>query len=138
MPLISKTDDKNLRIKYTKRSLQIVLLTGILGYILLFFFGEILLKLLFTEKYVLSYPILLVVAIGGIFSSLRNIFCALWEGMGSPIISTYDIVVASIVCILTSYLLIPLMGAIGAAYAYVFGIGMAVVIDLIFWIRYTK
>lgn len=136
MPKISNVENKSQRIKYTVQSFWFVLATGIMLYILIFFFGKFALGMTFTEKYVLSYPILLVLSVGAIFNGLRSVFCALWVGSGHPIITVYDIACASAVCITLSFLLIPSMGPIGAAYGYTLGLIAAVLVDLIYWIKY--
>lgn len=136
MPKISNVEDKKRRIKYTVQSFWLVLATGIALYVLIFFFGKLGIEIIFTEKYVLSYPILLILSIGAIFAGLRGVFCALWEGSGHPIISTYDIASASAVCITLSLLLVPSLGPIGAAYGYSLGLITAVLVDLIYWIKY--
>ena len=136
MPKISNVEDKKKRVKYTVQSFWLVLVTGITLYILIFFFGKLGLEIIFTEKYVPSYPILLVLSIGAIFGGLRNVFCALWAGSGHPIIITYDIIPASVVCITLSFLLVPSIGPIGAAYGYSLGLVSAVLVDLIYWIKY--
>ena len=136
MPKISNVEDKIRWIKYTTQSFWLVLTTGIILYILIFFFGKLALEIIFTERYVSSYPILLVLSIGAIFAGLRNVFCALWEGSGHPIIATYDIACASLVCITLSFLLVPSTGPIGAAYGYSLGFVIAVLVDLVYWIKY--
>jgi O-antigen/teichoic acid export membrane protein len=136
MPKISNVEDKKQRIKYTVRSLLLVLITGITLYIFIFFFGKLALEIIFTERYVPSYPILIVLSIGAIFAGLRDVFCALWEGSGHPIIATYDMASASAVCITSSFLLVPSIGPIGAAYGYSLGLITAVLVDLIYWIKY--
>jgi len=138
MPKISRIVDKQRRIEYTAQSLRIVLVAEIVLYVLIFLFGKSVLVIAFTEKYVESYPILLVLSIGAVLASLRNVFCSLWEGSGHPIIATYDIVSASLVCILLSLILVPQMGPIGAAYGYSSGLLIAVFVDLIFWIKYKN
>ena len=138
MPKISRIVDKQRRIEYTAQSVRIVLVAGIVLYVLIFLFGRSVLEIAFTEKYVESYPILLVLSIGAVLASLRNVFCSLWEGSGHPIIATYDIVSASLVCILLSLVLVPQMGPIGAAYGYSSGLLIAVFVDLIFWIKYKN
>ena len=75
-------------------------------------------------------------SIGAIFAGLRNVFCSLWEGSGHPIIATYDIASASAVCITLSYLLVPSLGPIGAAYGYSLGFVAAVLVDSIYWVKY--
>ncbi|PIV70384.1 MAG: hypothetical protein COS08_00525, partial [Euryarchaeota archaeon CG01_land_8_20_14_3_00_38_12] len=136
MPKISSVEKKAQRIKYTVQSFWFVLASGVILYILIFFFGKFALGMIFTEKYVPSYPILLVLSIGTIFAGLRNVFCALWEGSGRPIIGTYDIACASAVCITLSFLLVPCIGSIGAAYGYSLGFVTAVIVDLVYWIKY--
>jgi O-antigen/teichoic acid export membrane protein len=140
MPTISniesKIEAKTLRIKYTSQSLKIVLVTGIILYALIIIFGRNIIELFFTKNYSQSYPILLILSIGAIFGGLRNVFCSLWEGMGVPIISTYDIITASLICSILSYLLIPYVGLSGAAYGYSFGLISSVIVDIIFWLRY--
>jgi len=136
MPKISNVENKSQRIKYTVQSFWFVLASGIVLYIPIFFFGKFALGMIFTEKYVPSYPALLVLSVGTIFTGLRNVFCALWEGSGRPIIGTYDIACASAVCITLSFLLVPCIGSIGAAYGYSLGFVTAVIVDLVYWIKY--
>ena len=136
MPKISRTVIKQRRIEYTTQSVGIVLVAGIVLYVLIFLFGKSVLGIAFTEKYVASYPILLVLSIGAVLAGLRNVFCSLWEGSGHPIIATYDIISASMVCILLSLILVPHIGPIGAAYGYSLGFLAAIFVDLIFWMRY--
>lgn len=136
MPKISNAEDKKKRIKYTVQSFWLVIATGIMLYILIFFFGKLALEIIFTERYVPSYPILIVLSIGAFFAGLRGVFCALWEGSGRPIIATYDMASASAVCITSSFLLVPSIGPIGAAYGYSLGLITAVLVDLIYWIKY--
>lgn len=138
MPSISRIVNKQRRIEYTTQSVGIVLVAGIVLYVLIFLFGKSVLGIAFTEKYVASYPILLVLSIGAVFAGLRNVFCSLWEGSGHPIIATYDIISASAVCILLSLILVPHMGPIGAAYGYSSGFLAAVFVDLIYWIKYKN
>lgn len=140
MPTISniesKIEAKTLRIRYTSQSLKIVLITGILLYAFVIIFGKNLIELFFTKNYSQSYPILLILSIGAIFGGLRNVFCSLWEGMGIPIISTYDIIMAALISSSLSYLFIPYIGPSGAAYGYSFGLIGAVIVDIVYWIRY--
>lgn len=138
MPAISRTEDKILRVKYTRQSMLIVLVTGIVLYIMILIFGQVIIKLIYTEKYISSYPILLILSIGAVFGGIRNIFCSLWEGNGTPIITTYDIFSAFFVCLLFSAILIPQIGPIGAAYGYTFGMIIAVIIDFVYWIKYNS
>jgi O-antigen/teichoic acid export membrane protein len=136
MPKISSIDNKRLRIQYTKQSIKLVLIAGIILFIFIFFFGKLVLQIAFSEKYVASYQFLLVLSAGATFAGLRNVYSALWEGSGRPIISTYDIATASIICISLSLFLIPYLGPIGAAYGYSLGLFTAVLVDLFFWMRY--
>lgn len=143
MPTISNLESRkeknNKEIKnYTTQSLKIVLLTGIVIYALILIFGKDLIELIFTEKYSQSYQILLILSVGSIAGGFRNVFCSLWEGIGIPIISTYDIIVASLTCSILGYLFIPLMGPIGAAYGYSLGLLAALLVDLTFWRKYKK
>lgn len=136
MPTISTIENKKMRIKYTTQSLWIVIISGFFIFACIYVFGENILEFFFTEKYIQSYPILLILSIGAIFSGIRTVFSSLWEGSGTPIISSYDIIVASIICIAMSYLLIPTIGSKGAAYGYSCGLVASVIVDSIFWIRY--
>lgn len=143
MPTISSLESKDetniLEINYyTMQSLKIVLITGIILYMLILISGEYLIELIFTEKYSQSYQILLILSIGSIAGGFRNVFCSLWEGIGMPIISTYDIIIASLICTISSYLLVPIIGPIGAAYGYNLGLFASVAIDLIFWKKYNS
>lgn len=138
MPSISKTESKTLRTNYIKKSLFFVSIAGILLYIFIFIFGKTILIILFTEKYVESYPILLILSFGAIFGGLRNTFCTLWEGTGNPIIATYDMVIASLICIAGSVILIPIVGPVGAAYGYSLGLFASICIDFAFWIKFRS
>lgn len=136
MPMISNVADKKRRVGYTVQSIWLTLFSGIALYILIIFFGEMALELLFTKKYVPAYSILLVLATGAIFAGLRNVFASLWQGSGHPLIATFDMTSASAVCITLSILLVPSLGPIGAAYGYSLGFVTAVLVDLIYWIKY--
>lgn len=138
MPKISSVSDKQRRIEYTTQSIRIVLASGVALYIFIILFGRFTLQLAFTEKYVASYPILLVLSIGAVFASLRSVYCSLWEGSGHPIIATYDIITASAVCILLSVILVPHLGPIGAAYGYSLGLFASVLIDIYYFNIYNK
>ncbi len=95
-----------------------------------------LMKILLTEKYKASYPILLVLSIGGIFGGAHHAFWALWEGSGHPIIATYGVLSAAVICIVSSFILVPSMGVIGAAFAYSLGNIATILIDSMYWIKY--
>ena len=138
-PKIANVENKERRIKYTVQSLKFILISGIIMFTLIIFFGELGLIIVFTEKYASSYPILLILSIGGIFGGLHSAFGSLWGGSGHPIIETYAIITASIVCIILSFILIPFIGPIGVAYASSLGFIGAFIIDLRYWIiyRYT-
>lgn len=136
MPAVSRSNNRKSRIELVTQSIWIVLLTGIILYSALLIVGKPFLVMVFTEKYVESYPILVIMAAGAILAGIRNVFCSLWEGSGHPAIATLDICVAAAICTGVGIWLLPGLGPIGAAYGYTLGLTCAVLIDGYFWVRY--
>ena len=138
MPKIASIRDKESRMQIFKSSVYLILMAGALLFIATVFFGKWGLNLLFHSKYDSSYMPLVILSLGTIFLSVRGAYSALWEGGGRPIISTYDGVGAVTVMAMLGPLIIPSMGANGAALAFTAGCITAVIISTYFWMQLKK
>ncbi len=138
MPKIASTTGKEQRMQLFKNSVYIIVSTGILLFIATVFFGRWALKLVFTSKYDASYIPLVILSIGAIFITIRRAYSALWEGGGKPIISAYEGGWAVVVTTIVALLIIPSMGATGAALAFTAGGITATAISTYFFYKWKK
>ena len=121
MPKIASVKDKKQRMQIFKKSIYIISSSGLLLWIATIFLGKWGLILIFTSKYEASYIPLVILSLGTIFMAIRGAYSALWEGGGRPIISAYEGAGAVVVTAIVALLIIPSMGATGAALAFTAG-----------------
>ena len=134
MPKIASEETSKIKNVFFN-SIYIVIFTGIFLFVVTILIGNWTLTLLFTTKYEQSYGPLLILAFASIFIGIRNVFSALWEGSGHPVISTYDTCGGSIITIVASLLMIPSHGPMGAAIAFTIGWMASVIISIYFVIK---
>ena len=134
MPKIAASEDPKKAIKYIRSSLIFSTLLNFLVFVLLVVFGERAIIMLFGTRYSDVYQVAVVLSIGSIFLGIRNIFSALWEGSGRPKLTTIDTLVAATSVAVLSIILIPMIGVVGAAWAYSAGFVLSVCVDVFFFI----
>ena len=130
LPKISSTKDPKVIFKNLRDSIVFSLAIEFLIFVAAIFVGKPLIIIFLGEKYADVFPLFLIVSFGFFFSTVRNMFSALWEGTGRPWISMVDMIVAGSSITLFSLLLIPLFGLSGAAYAYSMGFALAAATDI--------
>ena len=138
LPKISSIRDKGKRIRFIRQGAMAAFGTGMLLLVAVHFFGKWGLEFLFTDRYSVAFAPLMIMSLGAVFRGLRDIFAALWVGGGVPSLSMYDSLICGLVILLASILLVPAHGYIGAAWAFTAGWVASVVVNLVFWIRYTS
>jgi O-antigen/teichoic acid export membrane protein len=138
MPKIAAEKNTEKRIRIFLQSSYLILITAFLLWILTIIIGKWGLRIIFGEKYILSYWPLIILALGSVFLALRNTFESLWVGGGRPINSVYDTVGAGLITTLVSFLLIPNYGSIGASIAFVMGWLGACLISVYFLIQLKR
>ena len=138
MPKIAHSNDFSKAKKDFANSFAFVAIFGIIFIAGAFLFGRWTLHLLFGEEYMGSYMPLVVLSLGAVFMGLRNTFGAFWQGCGKPSFSMYDAVVASIVAAISSIILIPKYGIMGAAMAYSLGWAATLIVGGVLWMYVRK
>ena len=112
----SETDEKRLK-EFTPLVCRNVLLITLIGAILLFFLGRLLIFLFYSEKFsasVLPFQILL---IGVVTMSGWKILCNDLYGRGKPELNIYISLISVVLNIILNILWIPKFGIAGAAWA---------------------
>ncbi len=136
MPKISTISERTKINQILIQSFLITIFTGLMLWIGTIFLGKWILNIIFAEKYQESFAPLLILSIGSIFLGLRNTFSALWDGIQKPIYNTYNTCGGAIAILISSFLLIPIYGVMGAAISFSMGWIISVLINSLFWIRY--
>lgn len=134
-PKIAESDDFERHVRMMKLALSFTVLVSLLIIIMYFFMGEWLVRLIFSEKYALSYVPMMILSVGALFIGIRTSFSAYFEGTGRPHISTADSITAAVVTILISLSFVPTYGIVAAAWGITIGFMAACVVDLVAWIR---
>ena len=78
---------------------------------------EIIISILFTDKYLPAAAPLQILTVGIVFQSLTIILFFLLKGIGRPMVATKAVVIMAIMNLVTNVLLIPPFGILGAAIA---------------------
>ncbi len=143
-PMVSRISVSKSQTRYaTIRSLYFksvgtVLLITVPMSLVFILFPEKILYLLFQDKYLASAPVLRVLALWGIIRPWGNLSGAALEGLGKPNVNATLIWVATILNVTGNYILIPRMGAIGAAVASVIAFSISTPISMAYFFKITK
>ncbi len=119
MSISNRTDRHQLMRSVYIKSVGTVLLITVPLSLLFLLFPEMILHLLYKEKYLTAAPVLQVLALWGIIRPWGNLAGAGVEGMGKPNVNALLIWLATVLNLSGNILLIPRMGAVGAALASV-------------------
>lgn len=112
---LSHNNDFAYILRVTKKTLMVILLSSLTIYIAYVLFGELIIRLLFTEKYLDAFYPLLLLSLGQIFFSGFSIIWSVWEGQGKPYLPSIITILGALLNIIGNYILIPLYGINGAA-----------------------
>jgi stage V sporulation protein B len=115
LPKVSTLKDKKRILKPLLLANLSILFTSILILIALIFFKDLIIKIIFTEKYILASSVIMPLAIGQIAISIHNIYASIFQGIGKPGIPSITISIACVLNLIGSYFLTKNYGIFGAA-----------------------
>lgn len=106
---------------YTENLKLSMILTNLASFALLLFiflFGELLVVIIFSSKYLGALEALYILSIGTVFYSVYMLLESRWIGIGKPIVHTKTMLTSMIVAIIGNVYLVPRMGIFGAGLAF--------------------
>lgn len=121
--------------KKIKKTILAVFGLSVFIYIGFLTLGTFFIKLIFTEKYLVSYQALLILGIGQIFYVAFMILWSYWEGINKPFIPSIILLFSCVINVVGNYFLIPVYGINGAAVSTA---GTSIIIFGLGWMRFKK
>lgn len=103
--------------KYLKLSLVLTAVGSLLLFIGIYFFGDLLIRILFTERYIEALKALYILSAGMVIYSIYIIIDSFWVGIGKPSIPMIAVSITAGVNIIGNIYLIPKLGIFGAGMA---------------------
>jgi len=103
------------------------------------FFKEIIIRMTFSEEYLKSGEILLLVSIGQIGIAIHHIYASIFQGINKPQISAITTIVAALISSILGYFLIKSHGLYGAGISYaIVGISVMILTSSIFHLKWQS
>ncbi len=130
MARLWKENRETLRILF-KRSLQMLILIGILGTVGYYVFARLGISIIFGQKFLPSVPVLRILAFAIPFMFLNSLFGSLMNATGKELTFTKITGVTALLNVVLNYILILYYGASGAAMATVMSQGMASLFSIV-------
>ena len=130
MPKIAEKSNTISQVNALKKGLFLNITSIILLYVLIIGFGKFFLNLLFGNRYLVSYDILLILSLGYMFGMIVHTFSAFWSGINRPEYTTIALMVASLFNIIFCYLLLGYFGRYAIPWAYSVSMIIAAGIDI--------
>ena len=129
MPKVGAMKNAGPIIRYLRQSIILILSTSIPIFVIYYFCGSWIIHLLFGEKYLASFNVSIILSLGMIFYSIYTVFVAIWNAIGKPEIYMKIMLISSPTTIFLTYILVPIHGAIGAAFSLSVGYLVAVLVS---------
>lgn len=135
MPKIACIEDKEKIKKYLNQGLSLTALASIGLFAIVYFLGKFIIKILFTEIYLVAFDVLIIISIGMVFFSLYTIFFSIFEGVGKPQMTMKIYVIICPIIITLTLFLTPIYGIMGAGYSLMIGHFIGFLISVILWLE---
>ena len=125
--------------KYLKFSLVLTVIGSLCLFIGIYIFGEMLIRILFTERYIEALKALYVLSAGMVFYSAFSVICSFWDGIGKPTIPMIFLSIIAGINIISNIYLIPRLEIFGAGIAFTISyfIGL-IILSMITFINWHK
>ena len=129
-PRLSSLENDRERWLLTSRVVHWVILVMVISTGLLLFIGSNLLVFLFGQEYSTAVPAMKILIPAVAILGINVVFMNYFASLGMPMISVISPALAAIVNIPANYLLIPIMGIIGAAWASLISYSLMLIMSL--------
>jgi len=113
-------------------SIRLLSFTAVFAALLVFLFGKDILILLFSEEYLESYWVLVLLMLGMVLALVEEILGYSLIAIGQPDKPLYINIVRAVVSLAGNLIILPIVGFIGAAVVYIFGNLVALPINVFF------
>ncbi|WP_241618560.1 oligosaccharide flippase family protein [Rosenbergiella epipactidis] len=94
-----------------------ILLLGVIYFLLFYFFGKSVVNLLYGEKYIQCYPLVLILIVSSIFSSMGSAFARLIYSYNGYSFEAKKTIVTALITVILSYFFVRHYGLLGAAFS---------------------
>jgi O-antigen/teichoic acid export membrane protein len=134
-PMVSAEQDEERKKTFTPLVMRTVLGITIIGAVILFFLADWFIPLVYSKLYNPSVPLFKILLPGIVFVSGSRVLANDIAGRGKPILNTYVGGVGFLIQLVLNLSLIPLYGAIGAAWSSTIAYLILMVIQMAVYMR---
>jgi O-antigen/teichoic acid export membrane protein len=138
MPKIAGISDKRTLLKPLRLASLACLVFTLMLFIPLYFYREMVITLVFSEKYLAATSIILPLATGQLFLILNQVYGTALQGLGKPGIPSAIIVAAAGTNAILGFFFVRQFGLTGAAYSYTISGFGAYIAVMVYWRHFVR
>ena len=113
-------------------SIRLIAFLSVFASLIIAFFGKNIIALLFSEEYLASYWVLVLLMIGLILEMVEGLLGYSLVAVGESDKPLYISILRSVISLLGNLIILPVLGYIGAAIIYIFGNIIALPVNIVF------
>lgn len=138
VPKVAGLKDKRQIVKPLKLAAWGCFVFSLLIFIPLYYYRELALTLIFTEKYLPATIIILPMALSQLFLILNQIYGTAFQGLGRPGIPSIVITIAGVINLVIGYFLTKSYGILGASYSLTISALASWILITIIWLLWVR